>query len=115
MQCTCSAFLESVVLSLEDLSTFSLGWTIYNGQISPSSHPFDTIDIMAIHGSVVDQFFGGEHPPSLHGTQYGVYIPKMFHLPAKSGVTTSQLYNLTLGAAAFVNAVLEQATGGCVD
>jgi hypothetical protein len=43
MQCT-RAFLESVVLSLEDLPTFSLGWTINDGQNSPSSHPFAMTD-----------------------------------------------------------------------
>jgi hypothetical protein len=111
MQCTRSAYLESIVLGLEDLSTFSLGWTIYDGQISPSSRPFATTAVAAIPDSVVNQFFGGERPVSLHGTQHGVYIPKLFPLPAKSGLAASQLYDPTLGAAEFVNAVLEQATG----
>ncbi len=54
VQCTHSVFLESIVLGLEDLSTFSLGWTIYDGQISPISHPFATTNVAAIHGSVVN-------------------------------------------------------------
>jgi hypothetical protein len=66
---------------------------------------------VAIHDSVVNQFFGGECPVSLHGTQHGVYIPKLFPLPAKSGLAASQLYDPTLGAAEFVNAILEQAMG----
>jgi hypothetical protein len=65
--------------------------------------------VAAIHCSMVNQFFGGERPVSLSGKQHGVYIPKMFPLPAKSGLTASQLYNPTLGAAEFVNAVLEHA------
>jgi hypothetical protein len=35
MQCTRSTYLESVVLGFEDLSSYSLGWKTYEGQISP--------------------------------------------------------------------------------
>lgn len=35
----------------------------------------------------------------------------LFLLPAKSGLTTSKLYDLTLGPSNFVNAVLEQTSG----
>jgi hypothetical protein len=40
-----------------------------------------------------------------------VYIPKLFPLPAKGGLAASQLYDPTLGAPEFVNAVLEHVTG----
>ena len=59
MQCTRSAYLESIVLGLEDLSTFSLGWTNLDGR-PLSSRPFATTAVAAIPDSVVNQFFGGE-------------------------------------------------------
>jgi hypothetical protein len=94
MQCKSSAFLESIVLGFEDLSTFSMGWTIYDGQISPSSCPFVSGDLATIHKLILAQFFGDQHPSKLSGNQHGVYIPKLFPLPAKSGLAGSQLYDL---------------------
>jgi hypothetical protein len=41
----------------------------------------------------------------------GVYMPKLFPLPARSGLVASQLYDPTLGTCGFVNAILEQASG----
>jgi hypothetical protein len=78
MQCTCSKFLESVVLIIDKLSSFSVGWTMYAGQISSSSHLFVTMDLSTIPDDIVAQFFGAQHPESLSGTMSGVYIPKMF-------------------------------------
>jgi hypothetical protein len=111
MQCTRSKFLESVVLSIDNLSSFSFGWTIFVGQISPSSHPFVTTDLSTIPDDIAAQFFGAQHPESLSGTMSGVYIPKMFPLPAKSGLAASKLYDPKNGFSGFVNTVLEQASG----
>ncbi len=115
MQCCHSDFFDSVVLGLEHLSTFLLGWTIYTGQISPSSCPFSTLDIAAIPAPLVDRFYGGVCPASLGGNQHGVYIPKLSPLLAKSGLVASQLYDLTLAMAEFVNVILEQATGASAE
>jgi hypothetical protein len=93
MQCTRSKLLESVVLSIDNLSSFSFGWMMYAGQISPSSHLFVTMDLLTIPDDIAAQFFGAQHPESLSGTMSGVYIPKMFPLPAKSGLAASQLYD----------------------
>jgi hypothetical protein len=103
--------LESIVLGFEDLSTFALGWMTYNWQISPSSHPFVTDDLVVIPALILAQFFGPQCLSKLCGTQHGVYIPKLFPLPARSGLAVSQLYDPTLGASNFVNAILEQASG----
>ncbi len=111
MQCTCSTFLESVVLGFEDLSSYSLGWKTYEGQISPHSHPFVTTDLSAIPDTILLQFFGAQRPAEFSGNMSGVYIPKLFLLPARSGLVASQLYDPTLGASGFVNAILEQASG----
>jgi hypothetical protein len=112
MQCTCSKFLESVILSIDNLSSFSFGWTIYVGQISPSSHPFVTTDLSTIPDDIAAQFFGAQHPESLSGTmRSGVYIQKMFPLPVKSGLAASKLYDPKNGTSGFVNTVLEQASG----
>jgi hypothetical protein len=111
MQCTRSKLLESVVLSIDNLSSFSFGWMMYAGQISPSSHLFVTMDLLTIPDDIAAQFFGAQHPESLSGTMSGVYIPKMFPLPAKSGLAASQLYDPKNGTSGFVNAVLEQASG----
>jgi hypothetical protein len=111
MQCTRSTFLESVVIAFEDISTFSMGWTIYDGQISPGSRPFVTSDLVAIPDMVSAQFFGAQRPSELNGAQHGVYIPKLFPLPARSRLAASQLYDPTIGASDFVNAALEQASG----
>jgi hypothetical protein len=43
--------------------------------------------------------------------QHGVYIPKLSPLLMKSGLAASQLYDPMLGAAEFVNAVLEHTMG----
>jgi hypothetical protein len=68
-------------------------------------------DLSSIPEAISSQFFGSQRPTELRGDQSGIYIPKFFPLPAKSSLAASQLYDLTLGAAGFVNAVLEQATG----
>jgi hypothetical protein len=60
---------------------------------------------------ILAQFFGPQRLSELCGTQHGVYIPKLFLLPARSGLAVSQLYDPTLGASNFVNAILEQASG----
>jgi hypothetical protein len=106
MQCTHSNFLESVVLGFEDLSIFSLGWMVYDGQISLSSCPFVTSDLVAILDSISAQFFC-----ELSSTQHGICIPKLFPLLARSGLADCQLYDPALGALDFVNEVLEQALG----
>jgi hypothetical protein len=111
MQCTRSTYLESVVLGFEDLSSYSLGWTTYEGQISPRSRPFVTTDLSAIPDTILAQFFGAQRPTEFSGNMSGVYIPKLFPLPARSGLAASQLYDPTLGASGFVNAILEQASG----
>jgi hypothetical protein len=92
MQCTCSKLLESVVLGFEDLSTFSLGWVVYDGQISPTS-PFVTSDVAAILDLISTQFIGAQRPVELSGTQHGIFIPtcKLFLLPARSRLAASQL------------------------
>jgi hypothetical protein len=58
MQCTRSKLLENVVLGFEDLSTFSLGCTVYDGQIFPTSCPLVTSDVAAILDSISMWFIG---------------------------------------------------------
>jgi hypothetical protein len=110
MQCTRSKLLENVVLGFEDLSTFSLGWMVYDGQISPTSCPFVTSDVAAIPVLIPVWFIGAQRPVELSSTQHDIFIPKLFPLLARSGLAASQLYDPALGALEFVNAVLEQAS-----
>ncbi len=60
MQCTLSRLHESVVLGYEDLSTFSLSWMVYDGQISPTNHPFVTSNVVAILDSISTRFIGAQ-------------------------------------------------------
>jgi hypothetical protein len=78
MQCTRMKYLASVVLSLEDLSTYSLGWTKYEGQISPSCHPFAMSDLSSIPEAISAQFFRSQRPTELSGIQSGLFTFRSF-------------------------------------
>jgi hypothetical protein len=111
MRPTRASSLSHMVLAMDGLSAFDVGWSTYSDPVPAAvqSVVLDSLDDLPNDMSA--RFFGEQRPPALPPGDKAVLVPKFFPLPARSGIPASQLWDPSLGASRFQQSLLEQARG----